>query len=89
MQDIQSPNIKLPALNRFLLKWVEKSLPFLKLLRTKSTEEGTLKMKRTPYIKWPNEVRKVFKALKSCLQILSPCTGPIFEEILPSSRGCL
>ncbi|GJZ57144.1 reverse transcriptase domain-containing protein [Tanacetum coccineum] len=72
---MQSLAGKLAALNRFLARSAEKSLPFFETLKniTKENKED---------YRWTKEAEKAFQELKKTILNLPTMTTPILEEIL-------
>ncbi|GJQ93479.1 reverse transcriptase domain-containing protein [Tanacetum coccineum] len=84
IKEVQSLNGNLAALNRFLSKSVEKSLPFFKTLK------GCLEKKD---FTWTREADKAFEEMENCIEKLSTLVAPKAGEglivYLTASKECI
>ncbi|XP_022020027.1 uncharacterized protein LOC110920078 [Helianthus annuus] len=71
LKEIQSLNGKLVALHRFISKAVDRTIPFMKMLK-KRTGKGQ--------IEWTKEADSAFQELKVCLGSLPTLTAPVTGE---------
>lgn len=74
VKDIQSLNGRLASLNRFLSRSAQQSLPFLKILKEKTTKGKD--------IKWTPDAEAAFQDLKAHLLQLPTLTTPLPGETL-------
>ncbi|GKG02515.1 reverse transcriptase domain-containing protein, partial [Tanacetum coccineum] len=70
---VQSLDRKIAALNRFLLKGVERSLPFFKVLKSCTYKKN---------IQWTQEAEVVLQEMKKFMEILPTLTAPVQGEVL-------
>ncbi|GJZ42935.1 reverse transcriptase domain-containing protein [Tanacetum coccineum] len=73
LKDIQSLNEKLAALSRFLSKGAERSLPFIKVLKSCTDKKN---------IQWTQEAAVVLQEMKKFVETLPTLTAPIHGEVL-------
>nr|GEY10518.1 hypothetical protein [Tanacetum cinerariifolium] len=73
LKDVQSLNEKIAALSRFLLKGVERSLPFFKVLKSCTDKKN---------IQWTQEVEAALQKMRKFVEILPILTAPVQGEIL-------
>ncbi|GKD81481.1 reverse transcriptase domain-containing protein [Tanacetum coccineum] len=71
LKEIQSLNGKLASLSRFLSKGIDKSLPFIKVLKS---------CKKT--VQWTTDAEKAFQKMKEFIEIPPTLTAPIKGEAL-------
>ncbi|KAD0423211.1 hypothetical protein E3N88_44289 [Mikania micrantha] len=72
VKEVQTLNGRLVAINRFLSKHAEKSLPFIVTLKKETGKE----------FQWTAEADQAFQALKKCLEELPALTAPHQGEVL-------
>jgi hypothetical protein len=75
-KDIQKLNAQVAALNRFISKSVERSLPFFKALKGKGK------------IEWGPEQSKAFVELKAYIETMARLSPPLPSEPLFSICSC-
>ncbi|GJS75687.1 reverse transcriptase domain-containing protein [Tanacetum coccineum] len=73
VSEIQSFSKKLAALNKFLSKSVEKALPFMKTLKSCTSEK---------MVQWTTEANEAFQRIKECLDSLPTMVVPTKGETL-------
>ncbi|GKA34753.1 reverse transcriptase domain-containing protein [Tanacetum coccineum] len=73
LKEIQSLNGKLAALSRFLSNGVDKSIPFIKVLKSCMDKKT---------IQWTADVEEAFQKMKEFIEILPTLTAPIKGQSL-------